>query len=1093
MTAESDATPLTGPQPQCYWDLTDYSGIVPIGSGLGEAKQRAAQKLADSAVAPLVAAARGVRAYTDIAEKKALYETIGLRDGRTAMARSLATCLDTSDVMTMPWYTVADIKAFHDRPHEGIPTPPFVQARPGNPWEDKKGRPVKYVSVAGARTVIGTHPGHPMSFAIEPDVVLIAEGMLKADSALTGYLLDCGVPVEELASPIDENGSPVSHEEAVVRLRELMTTYCDADDDGARRHKRILIVSLVGVGTWHKNAAELNQIPLRGVEAWVGFDADASKNFQVWSQAKKLTTTLNDNAVTAVKFLVPAGDSGSEADAKLGIDDYLAQVADFHTLTTQQLVDDLPPQPEEDKRKLAGKVRVAADGTSVVKYEEAKDDGITTVYPKTIVEYGGQIVERIRRRQTTEDEERLGEFEPESFIDANVPMEETTTIDIMWHPLDDTGEPNADVTLSRQIRGPIAMLNQMPDQWAKQGAHIHSDILQLPDWPPEKGREFRDAIRERSLYGEHKSKSVTEWMQMGWVPRPNGDPVFIVGDQVVERVEEDSDHEASRNEYSRSGLSAEHAYAPMSSRFGFGEYEGRGQWEKEGHSPDADAYREYARDVFSQVINVYLRSGIWPEHTGDPDSPPSGIAPLVVGAGLRPTIPLSDTLTVYLSGGPGTGKSWTAAAITAFWQRQPGSFDHQGLPGSAGDTFAHMEDMVAHFPLWVIDDLAPTPDRVKERQDQSKLSDMIRAKYNAKGRGRAGISSGGVKAQESKKPRALLVLTAENDLTVPSAMARTLVLPMRKKGLGENINLLEKMRRETTTISQMSAIVVGYLQWRVSREGWQAVVHDFETRRAEAEGHFREVFQQRVSQGSSPERPAHIAADVMIAVDLVAEIARELELDEEIIGLFDAHQLPQQIIDLLIEAHRGTRETQRGYAFVEAIRQLLRTGEAHVLDYEDPTNPPTLPGRADSGITSTAFGWFPAGGDRDGYQPRGTPIGTFQIDRKTGRAFLAIQAHDAFRIAKARLDTINDTDSKNSVSAVYEEELVADFVPREKGRRASKVTTLDLSGDPSGTTRRQMRVLPLDAEMIVDGVSTPKEKSDVEELSELISLEDMPD
>lgn len=1097
MTETAPALETIRTSTQSFWDISDYQGIVPVGSGLGEAKQRAAAKLASSAVAPLVAAARGVRAYTDPAEKSDLFAAYGLKEKNSGQARGLVSRLESTDVMLMPWYTIAEIKAFAERPYEGLPEAPFNQVRPGDPLESKdangRKKTQKYLTIADAKTVIGAHPGQPLNFTTEPDVLLIAEGALKADAALTGYLLDCGVPIDELSAPIDKHGSRVSHAEAVVRLRTLMETYCEAtDSDGKRMNRRILIVSLVGVGTWHKNAVEWNQIPMRGIETWVGFDADMQKNIHVWKQANALTQMLEKNGVTAVKYLTPTAKGEDAADSKLGIDDYLAAHGSFHQLTHESIIDSMPEQPKANFADLEGRIRVTESGTSVVKYVGHEYDGVKTVRPQEIIGYGGQIVERVRRRQVTDQEERLGQFEPEdSFVDANVPMEEVTTIEVMWNPRDDNGEPITDQVVTRQIRGPVSILNSMPDQWAKGGAHIHSDILQLPDWPPQKGREFRDAIRERSLYGEHASRSVTEWMQMGWVPQREGDPVFIVGDDVIARRTGagPAAETANRREYSRPGLSSNRRYAPMSSRFGFGDFTNRSdQWEAEGASAEGDAFRTYARDIFTEVMSAYFHSGIWPADPRNPNSRTGGIAPLVVAAGLRPAIPLQDTLNVYLRGGPGSGKSWTAAAIAAFWQRNPDEFNEQDLLGAANDTFAYTEDMVSHFPLWIIDDLAPTPDRVKEKQEQGKIADLIRAKFNKKGRGRAGVSSDGVKAQESKTPRALLVFTAENALPIPSAMHRALLINFRKGDLGENIGPVTQLRAETTKISEMTGIVVGYIQWRVAQEGWEAVVERFRRARKRSQNSFKEIFKKRSKQGTTPERSAAIAADVMIVIDLLGEIARELDLDDTYTDLFDADSLPDQILDLLIAAHRDSEETQRGYQFVEAIQKILRLGYAHILDFEDPSRPPALPESLNPESDHVALGWYPGGEDR-GYSPRGQCIGSMRIDKATGRAFLAINPADAFAIARERITGINDVDERNSVDGVYSEGLAASYMTPEKNRRAPKITTFEAKDATSAAQKRQRRVLALDAETFLSGPPRPDDHSseadDARVLSEL--------
>ena len=1064
--------------PAAVWKTIDYAGISPVGSGIPTDKQRAAGKLADSAVAPLVAVARGYRGYTDIADASRVQQLYGVT-GRHAEGRCIKEMLEESDILYMPWYTVNDVLRDLDGDTTALEPASAVQIRPGKPTPDANGRFRKYLMPKGSRIVIGIHPALPREHITNPDTIFITEGLLKGDASLTGYLISCGVPVEDLEAPRDDDGVLLSQADAITRLRALMTQYCDATDaDDNRIHPRLFITTLLGVGTWHKNASEWNSTPVSGRDVWVAFDGDITENRHVWSQAKRLDTFLGDRGATQVSYIVPTAPAGATGlTEKLGVDDFLAAYGTFDDLINHR-TDTLPPQPPLGEEDLIGRTLVADDGASIVTYKRVEaPDGTSYVAKETVVDYGARIDSLITRRQTTLAEERTGTFG--TGVDhLSTPMKKFVEATFAWHPRTADGGYDDETIETGHVVAPEKILNYTPDQWDRHDAVIDTSILMQPNWPPKDGRAFNTAMREASAYGAQEYRTVTEWMQMGWVPQDNGDPVFIVGDQILSRD--------GVSDTTRSGLIASPNYRRTASRFGFGDCDGHGQWEERGHT-DGDAFRAYARGVFREVVRIYLQSGLWPDAGSTTES---GIAPLIVGAGLRPCIPLADRVSVFFSGTAGSGKSWSAAAITAFWQREPGSFSHQKLPGSANDTFAFTEDMAHHFPLWVIDDLAPVPDKIKAGQDATKLEDIVRAKHSKHGKGRSTIGGGDIRPGASKHPRALLVITAENDLKTTSAMQRTLPIPLRSGGLGsrEATQELVNLRERTTLPSQLSAIVVGYIQWQIAQSSWTEVVEHYVRQHEEATRRYVDALRKDTGgKDSNLERPAEIIADVVIALELLGQIARELDLNDEIIDLFDTKQIPARVRKMFSEVQRAERQRKRGWAFIDAIRRALRSGHAHIIDHDDPNVVPTV----DDAQKDVPYklGWYPTGVAGE-YKPRGSWIGTLRYDQDSERYYIAIEPEDAFAIIKRHYgDTIVDTSHHNSVRAVHDEQLLTDLVPIEKGRKTAKVT-VTTEAKKGGYERGQKRVMALDADLILDpeawrartgyDIETPEEDTDDE-------------
>lgn len=233
---------------------------------------------------------------------------------------------------------------------------------------------------------------------------------------------------------------------------------------------------------------------------------------------------------------------------------------------------------------------------------------------------------------------------------------------------------------------------------------------------------------------------------MGWLPVENDLPLFLVGDQVIggdigATTEAGVDREVLR----------------IVDNYGVGTDRLDGSWEDE-------EYRDQVEKDFRAVIDAYITSGAWTDQ---------GTAVVVLAGGLRPTVPLRPRATLFFWGPKGTGKSYSAQACMYFWARRKSSWQDGTLPGSAKDTQAYTEYAIAHTPIWVIDDLAPSTVRRQAEAEDAKLTDIARASFNnaTKGRMKSGMTT-----QKVFKPVAQLIMTGENELTTPSVKER--LIPM---------------------------------------------------------------------------------------------------------------------------------------------------------------------------------------------------------------------------------------------------------------------------------------------------------------------------
>jgi hypothetical protein len=582
------------------WTARDYAAFI-TGSG--------AAKLADSGVAPLVAAARGYKRLdeTNYATEAKIMRVAAGRSEKGQPARLKRTLMAPGrDGMQMPWYSVADIQVAH---RDGAKASPFTyQVRPGVPELNEHNKPIKYEFIASAGTPLDLHPATPVDWIDTTPVVMFAEGLLKGDSALSAYLHANGVPYEQLGyDPRD--GDPSE------RLHALLAAIPET--------KRVLILSIAGIWNTHQNPVDWREIKLKGREAWIAFDADTGINPHVHAAAFKLSDSLeNKSRMEPVMFLspvVPSDDDGTLA--KAGIDDYLAKHGSWDMLM-MGLKSRLPDAPPRSDNEYNGAVRVSKDGFTVEECAAVNDGpggSIGSYQWNKVVELGGRIKAMETRRQPTDDELRTGIFDP----------------NVQGHDVDDSiVEIKVDWTLggkddSAIITGPETILHFTPADWVRQKAVIPGNLLRHPAWPPRaaKGEAWLAAIK---LNRAEEITQRTRWQQMGWVPVEGSDPVFIIGSQVIGETTEGA---------TVSGVGT--GEIPVADMFGVG-------ISPDGDDVEDEAVKASVRKDFQDVIDTYITAGAWKDRS---------TAALVIAAALRPTIPLRPRATIFLWGPKGKGKA----------------------------------------------------------------------------------------------------------------------------------------------------------------------------------------------------------------------------------------------------------------------------------------------------------------------------------------------------------------------------------------------------------------------------------------------------
>ncbi|GAA4033711.1 hypothetical protein GCM10023063_16900 [Arthrobacter methylotrophus] len=988
------------------WTAADYASSI-TGSG--------AYKLADSGVAPLVAAARG---YSRI--DKTNYDQMARKmqvEGNSKQGKRFKRTLSApgKDGMLMPWYSLAGImKAVREGE---LPVPHTYQVRPEFPEDNDAGKPLKYEFVSNVGTPLDLHPAIPTDWIDTTPVVMFAEGMLKGDSALSAYLVHNGISYSELRSEDVEN--------PVAKLRELLERIPQDD--------RVLIVSIGGVYNASGNAVDWREIALKGRVGWIAFDADIALNPAVHAAANKLSTQLLDKSkMSEVLYLNPeitSGDDGSMA--KAGVDDFLAKSGNWAALINQ-LDDVMPDAPAKNAEDKPGNWRVGGNGQFVEECVAVNSGAGGTIGEyrwERRVDIGGRVVAMEARRQPTDQELKTGIFNPnvkfEDIDDAQVEIE------ISWHL------HGRDYTAT--VTGPETILGYKPEEWDRKKAAVPRELLLHPEWPPRgaKGESWLSAIKANR---PEEVAFKTRWMQMGWVPVQDGDPVFLIGDQIV------GDVESSSNVLP--GISAREI--DVIQKYGVGE--------NIAGDYDDEEYREEVRKNFRTIMDTYINSKAWTDLS---------TATVVLAGALRPVIPIRPKATIYAWGPKGKGKSWTAECMMRFWARHRGDW-HEELPGSAKDTAAAMENAVARTPIWVIDDLAPSAVRRQAEQEDAKLADITRAIFNNATKLRMNAD---MTVKKSNKPMTQLIMTGENELSTPSAKERLIPLYVGKGKLNperDATDALNAIAAEKGTPARFTSQLIKYVRYAATNHpgGWAAYVSAMEAARVQLKDQISGLMKEMGAASGSLERTSTLAADVMLTFFILENLARELDMDYDFIDQFAVDgDMSMSVIQLVTNAHAENQQAAPGISLVKALAALLASGEAHVISGDDPSRPPIEGSEQSEAMVNSRLGWVVSGSGDGSLRPSGKNIGTVVTVMDKSREYhkvVLFSSDTAFSAAqKAYPSLIQFGQGPTAAwSSVWDENLQPPYITRNKNGRGTLLTTW---------RKDRITGVPIEVDRLLDG------------------------
>jgi len=906
----------------------------PLVSGSG------ASKLAASGIAPLVAAARG-------------YSTVTDRDGLRRIASSLShperfvpryeplVAADDDDILVLPWFTLNDVATAAAATDGTGARSTITQLRPSTPAVDQNGKSRKYVFLAGTRTALDLHPATPTETITTAPQVLITEGVIKADAALTAHLIDFYGVTDDLSL-----GDPKT---APDRLEALLS--------GIPAPRRALILAVAGVGNWHKNP-EWNSLDLTDRTVSVAFDGDIHTNAQVLNQARQMFTFLADSRHATPALIDLDADlvrerraeQGTPANTKIGLDDFLADLgtwADLPELTVDSLPEPADAPTVTGIRVSEGALRVDPDRPWIVQEygRNSPDEPPRWRDSDSNGEHvSGRVIGTEISRRASDEEIRSGRID--IALDSDPATKTTTSIEVTVTTDSDGGEIE-----THTVTGPHTILVNSPADWSRlPGTHLPSGLALRPGWPPQRP----DSTRGRgpawlAAVKGHRREEVTthrSWEQMGWVPDGNGWCAFVIGETTIAR---DDNHTV------RVGVTD--ADFSGASRFGVADH---------FTEQSFDQFREQFIADAREVFTAYVDNGPWQD---------TAYGVLSVAAMLRPTLPMAPTSTIFAHGPSNSGKSHWSSFVMSGWQLHGGTWTGDRLPGSATDSLPAMEDTISRTPVWVADDLAPSSSRAKQESREATLADILRAVHNHSSRRRMDGTSG--KQRNTPAPTALLVVTAENPLDVDSAVQRAVMLPFTK-----GVFTTDKTRTEGAVAARdadepaASRLVGGMIRYWLmpSTDGmelpdtWAARVQMATEMKAATLNMIRRFLSERFHlSGGDIDRQAHKVSDLALALFVLRVMLSQLGVAEDdpmmrALGWGEGAYM-SQLLRFAVEGANTAKASAPGRGLIEALGSVLSSLDAHV---DNPTHPgmePVIPGPNDvnaaerAAFVNAALGW----------------------------------------------------------------------------------------------------------------------------------------
>jgi hypothetical protein len=330
---------------------------------------------------------------------------------------------------------------------------------------------------------------------------------------------------------------------------------------------------------------------------------------------------------------------------------------------------------------------------------------------------------------------------------------------------------------------------------------------------------------------------------------------------------------------------------------------------------------------------------------------------------------------------------------------------------------AASENAVASTMIWAIDDWAPSPDPRKATDDEARMGEMVRSVFNGSGKRRMTADMG---SRQTLDPVAMLIITAENELSTSSARERTIPINFQKGALGRThpngnpvtLNTLNTMNEQDGTASKMTAAILHDMISRVSKNfggDWKNLIEWENERLSELTS-----YAERVGRSMDPPiesgpaaRQIIMAADIALGLMHLAQLAKRLGMEDIYRTIIDPrfqstsveideNTMVYRIVRLVLETFYRKDATRPGQTWITAIKNMLAAKTGHFANGERPDHPPFE--GSNQLAMNDLIGWGASHGG-GAQEPKGAALGWVYRDDE-GNPFFLLHPENAFKEAK---------------------------------------------------------------------------------------------
>jgi hypothetical protein len=276
---------------------------------------------------------------------------------------------------------------------------------------------------------------------------------------------------------------------------------------------------------------------------------------------------------------------------------------------------------------------------------------------------------------------------------------------------------------------------------------------------------------------------------------------------------------------------------------------------------------------------------------------------------------------------------------------------------------------------------------------------------------------------------------------------------------------INDMARMDGTQARLTSHLIRYIRHVVMnyRGGWAAYMDHLEDTRTNVKHSVATIMRELGASTGSLERTSTLAADLLLTLAVLQEMAYELKMDDDFVEQFHVDELGMSVIRLVTDAHAENQQAAPGASLIRALSSLLAAGGAHVISGDDPTRPPVPGNEVGEGLANDKLGWK-AGGSDGSLRPVGPTIGT--VMTSGGQRVIVFDQMTAFVKAQAAFPTLiqHGQGEGSGWTSVWDEGLASEVVRRVKKPNGKYLNTVRI-----GAGANRVSGVPVDVEVILRG------------------------